>query len=69
MTTETTAWVSTQEMARELGVSVRTLTHYRDKGGFLTEGRHYRRRTPASQSPWVWHSELTSKAWAAEAGQ
>jgi len=55
-------------MADALGVSVRTLTHYRDNGEFLMEGRHYRRSTPARQAPWQWHFERTDAAWKAEVG-
>ena len=65
MTTPAT-WVSTQEMAVFLGVSIRTLHYYRAQGKFLQEGRHFRRSTPAPNSPWAWHKELTAKAWGVE---
>ena len=68
MTTEQDIWVSTQAMARALGISPRTLSHYRLKHEFLIEGRHYRRSTPSVQAPWQWHQERTSAAWAAEVG-
>ena len=35
-------WIMTQEMAHCLGVSVRTLMHYRDNGDLFVEGCHYR---------------------------
>jgi hypothetical protein len=70
MTSEqTSAWVSTSAMAKELGIATRTLTKFRDSGQFLDAGRHYRRSTPSPQAPWHWHRELTLKAWAAEVGE
>jgi hypothetical protein len=69
MTTETTTWVSTQEMAKTLGIAVRTLAKFRTKpDNFLIEGRHFRRSTPSPQAPWIWHLERTTKAWEAEVG-
>ncbi|AII48657.1 hypothetical protein KR52_05810 [Synechococcus sp. KORDI-52] len=65
---EDRTWVSTQEMAKALGLSPRTLSHYRLKHEFLIEGRHYRRKTPADQAPWQWHLQRTTAAWAAEVG-
>ena len=57
-------WVKTEEMAHCLGISVRTIHHYRQQADtpFL-EDRHYRRRTPAKRAPWVWNKKLTLKAW------
>ena len=68
MSTDTT-WLSTGQMANELGISVRTIHHYRtsDQSPWQ-EGRHYKRRTPADKSPWIWDSALTLKAWEAARG-
>ena len=51
-------------MADELGISVRTIHHYRasDQSPWQ-EGRHYKRSTPAENSRWIWDRELTLKAW------
>ena len=56
-------WITTREMAGELGISVKTLTFYRDNGEFWTKGHHYRRSSPAKQAPWQWHLERTVAAW------
>jgi len=57
-------WLLTGPMADELGISVRTIHHYRaSTQSPWTEGRHYKRRTPADKSPWIWDRELTLKAW------
>ena len=51
-------------MADELGISVRTIHHWRAaEHSPWQEGRHYQRRTPAEKSPWIWDRELTLKAW------
>lgn len=55
-------------MARHLGISPRTLFDYRQREDLFIEGRHFRRKSPAALSPWVWHVELTNKAWSAEVG-
>ena len=65
---EQRTWASSQEMAQSLGISVRTLAHYRTKHDFLIEGRHYRRSTPSAQAPWLWNLDLATKAWNAEVG-
>ena len=59
-----TIWFQTGPMADELGISVRTIHHYRtsDQSPWQ-EGRHYKRSTPAGKSPWIWDSALTLKAW------
>ena len=63
MSTDTT-WLLTGQMADELGISVRTIHHYRSSDQSpWQEGRHYKRRTPAEKSPWIWNCELTLKAW------
>ena len=56
-------------MANALGISVRTIHHYRtsDQSPWQ-EGRHYKRSTPAGKSPWIWNSALTLKAWEAARG-
>ena len=57
-------WLMTRSMADELGISVRTIHHYRaSEQSPWIEGRHYKRRTPADKSPWIWDRELTLKAW------
>ena len=59
-----TKWLLTGPMADELGISVRTIHHWRASAQSpWTEGRHYKRRTPADKSPWIWDRELTIKAW------
>ena len=58
-------WVQTELMARCLGISVRTIHHYRQrKDSPFLKDRHYKRRTPAQKGPWLWNKELTLKAWA-----
>ena len=59
-----TKWLLTGPMADELGISVRTIHHWRaaDHSPWQ-EDRHYKRRTPAEKSPWVWNRDLTIKAW------
>ena len=61
---ENTPWLLSGDMASELGISVRTLHNYRtiDQSPWI-DGRHYKRRTPADKSPWIWDRELTLKAW------
>ena len=51
-------------MANALGISVRTIHHYRasDQSPWQ-ECRHYMPSTPAGNSRWVWDRELTLKAW------
>jgi hypothetical protein len=69
MTTETAPQkVGTQEMARLLGISIRTLFHYQKTGQFFIEGRHFSRSTPSDRSPWLWDVEKTIAAWKAEVG-
>ena len=59
-----TTWLLTGPMADELNISVRTIHHWRSSNQSpWQEGRHYKRRTPAGKSPWIWHRELTLKAW------
>ena len=59
-----TTWLQTGPMADELGISVRTIHHYRasDQSPWQ-EGRHFMRSTPAENSGWIWDRELTIKAW------
>ena len=64
--TESCTWISSPDMAKHLGISSRTLFCYRQRDDLFIEGRHYRRKSPAPNSPWVWSVELTDKAWAAE---
>lgn len=62
-----TRWVDSSAMALSLGVSVITLLRYRkitDERRFLIEGTHFRRMTPAPNSPWVWDVEKTQRAFA-----
>lgn len=62
-----TRWVDSSAMALSLGVSVITLLRYRkmtDERRFLIEGTHFRRMTPAPNSPWVWDVEKTQQAFA-----
>ncbi|MDA7436130.1 excisionase family protein [Synechococcus sp. AH-601-B19] len=48
-------WLQTGPMADELGISVRTIHHYRSSDQSpWQEGRHYKRRTPADKSAWIW---------------
>ena len=57
-------WLHTALMAEKLGVSVRTIHHYRaSEQSPWIQGRHYKRRTPAERSPWIWNRDLTLKAW------
>ena len=59
-------WIETQVMAFHLGISVRTIHYYRQqKNSPFTADRHYKRRTPARKSPWMWNKKLTLKAWGA----
>ena len=59
-----TTWLQTGPMADELGISVRTIHHYRSSDQSpWQEGRHYMRSTPAENSRWIWDQELTLKAW------
>ncbi len=59
-----TTWLQTGPMANELGISVRTIHHYRaSEQSPWIQGRHYKRRTPAKRSPWIWNRDLTLKAW------
>ena len=63
MSTDIT-WLSTGQMADELGISVRTIHHYRTSNQSpWQQGRHFMRSTPAEKSPWIWNRELTIKAW------
>lgn len=66
LTTQPIAWVSTQEMATRLGISIRALYTFRTERNLFVEGRHYRRQTPRSGAPLIWNSELATKAWEAE---
>lgn len=62
----TIEWVTSTQMAAALGVSTRTLYDYRTAIGekaFLKEGTHFRRKTPSSNSTWLWDQERTLKAW------
>ena len=68
MTTFEGGPINTAAMAAALGVSVRTLHHYRADTAVWIEGRHYWRKTPSSSAHWLWDRELTLKAWAAERG-
>ena len=61
-----TKLVATPAMAAALGISTRTLHKYIKADAPFIEGRHFRRATPAPQSPWVWDQELAIKAWNAE---
>ena len=57
-------WLLTGPMADELGISIRTIHHYKaSEQSPWIEGRHYKRRTPAGKSPWIWNRDLTVKAW------
>ena len=57
-------WLLTGPMAQQLGISVRTIHHYKaSEQSPWIEGRHYKRRTPAAKSPWIWDLDLTVKAW------
>ena len=59
-----TTWLLTGPMADELGISVRTIHHYRSSDqSSWQEGRHFKRSTPAANSRWIWNRELTLKAW------
>tara|TARA_B100001057_G_C22425410_1_gene785252 strand:- start:52 stop:273 length:222 start_codon:yes stop_codon:yes gene_type:complete len=59
-----TTWLFTGPMADVLGISVRTIHHWRAaEHSPWQEGRHYKRRTPADKSPWIWDRELTIRAW------
>ena len=59
-----TTWLSTTQMADELNISVRTIHHWRTSSQTpWQEGRHYKRRTPADKSPWIWDRDLTIRAW------
>ena len=59
-----TTWLLTGPMADELGISIRTIHHYKaSEQSPWIEGRHYKRRTPADKSPWIWDRHLTIKAW------
>ena len=59
-------WIETQAMAYELGISVRTIHYYRQlKDSPFLADRHYKRRTPARKSAWIWNKKLTLKAWGA----
>ena len=59
-----TTWLLTGPMTVELGISVRSIHHWRtSKHSPWQEGRHYKRRTPAEKSPWLWNRDLTIKAW------
>jgi hypothetical protein len=64
-----TTWLKTGPMANALGISVRTIHHYRasDQSPWQ-EGRHFMRSTPAENSGWIWNSALTLKAWEAARG-
>jgi len=65
--TASQGWVDTAAMANELGISVRTIHHYRGKKHSpWIEGRHYKRMSPSDRSPWVWNQKLTTKAWQEE---
>ena len=62
--TDESDWILTESMAKALGISVRTIHHYRSKKNTpWIEGRHYKRRTPSSTSQWIWNQALTIKAW------
>ena len=57
-------WLQTGPMANALGISIRTIHHYRSSDQSpWQEGRHYMRSTPAENSRWIWDQELTLKAW------
>ena len=57
-------WIGTTSMAKVLGISIRTIHSYREsEEAIWQEGRHYKRRTPAAKSSWVWNKDLTVKAW------
>jgi hypothetical protein len=68
----TIEWVSTTQMASALGVSSRTLYEYRTATGekaFLQEGIHFRKKTPAPNSTWLFDRDRTLKAWAVAIGK
>ena len=55
--TETT-WLDTTKACAVLGISPFTLKRRRDiDGGFLEEGKHYRFKTPSSNSAILWDVE------------
>ena len=57
-------WVPTKVMALKLEIGERTLFKFMNSDDSpWQEGRHYKRRTPALTSPWVWHKNLTIEAW------
>ena len=51
-------WLDTSSAARALGIAPCTLKRKRDiNGGFLEEGKHYRFKTDAPNSPAFWDVE------------
>ncbi|AII42160.1 hypothetical protein KR100_01910 [Synechococcus sp. KORDI-100] len=59
-----TTWLLTGPMAAELGISIRSIHHWRSsQQSPWQQGRHFQRLTPADRSPWIWNRELTLKAW------
>ena len=66
MTTAMTSpiWIGASQAASSLGISISTIYRWRSSG-LLKPGIHWRRKTPSSNSPVLYHLERCNQAMAA----